>query len=42
MEKGRELENGHVILWESVLKRIGMGKVGVSEGMHFLSLDTPN
>lgn len=40
MEKGSELENGHGILWELVLKRIGMGKAGMSEGMYFLSLDT--
>lgn len=36
---GSELENGHGILRELVLKT-GMGKVGISEGMHFLSVGT--
>lgn len=39
LEMGSELENGHGILWELVLKT-GMGKVGISEGMHFLSVGT--
>lgn len=36
---GSELENGHGVLWELVLET-GMGKIGISEGMHFLSVDT--
>lgn len=42
LEKGSELENRDVILWQSVLKRISGGKVGISEGMYFLSPDVPN
>lgn len=39
LEMGSELENRHGILGELLLET-GRGKVGISEGMHFLSLDT--